>query len=198
MNCKKVRQPIGNTVFTYNNGFLLTELTMQKACWYSFSYCNVPHKCFFPQWSQYHTRCYGLLSKHGAQHNICCWLESYLRTSTAVHWSTLDCQQLQTYFILLPNKPRISLTCLQLEPGVVGADRIYAVHTNGTITIQLTPHTVEHISIWHLKLFICWWSTVNSSCLVECLLCLTRFPLWRSSLNPLFLRVWILEGLRVR
>jgi hypothetical protein len=36
----------------------------------------------------------------------------------------------------------------KLEPRAVGPYHVNAVHTNGTVTIQLTPYTVECISIW--------------------------------------------------
>jgi hypothetical protein len=42
----------------------------------------------------------------------------------------------------------------KLEPRAVGPYRINVVHTNGTVTIQLTPHTVERISIRRVKPFI--------------------------------------------
>jgi hypothetical protein len=43
----------------------------------------------------------------------------------------------------------------KLEPRAIGPYRINAVHTNGTITIQLTPYTVECISIRCVKPFKC-------------------------------------------
>jgi hypothetical protein len=50
--------------------------------------------------------------------------------------------------------PNSSLTN-KLEPRAVGPYRINAVHTNGTVTIQLTPYTVERISILRIKPFVC-------------------------------------------
>ena len=32
-----------------------------------------------------------------------------------------------------------------------GTHRVEAMHTNGTITIWLSPHTIEQLSIWHVK-----------------------------------------------
>jgi hypothetical protein len=42
----------------------------------------------------------------------------------------------------------------KLEPQAVGPHRVNAVHTNGTVTIQLTPYTNERISIRRVKPFI--------------------------------------------
>jgi hypothetical protein len=42
----------------------------------------------------------------------------------------------------------------KLTPHVTGLYRITSLHTNGTITIQLTPHTRQGISIRNVKLFL--------------------------------------------
>jgi hypothetical protein len=42
----------------------------------------------------------------------------------------------------------------KLAPCVTGLYQINSVHTNSTITIQLTPHTRQRISIRNVKLFI--------------------------------------------
>jgi hypothetical protein len=41
----------------------------------------------------------------------------------------------------------------KLEPRAIGPYRVNTVHTNGTITIQLTPHIIERISIRRVKPF---------------------------------------------
>jgi hypothetical protein len=41
----------------------------------------------------------------------------------------------------------------KLEPRATGPYRITAVHTNGTVTIQLTPNVNEHISLRNIKPF---------------------------------------------
>jgi hypothetical protein len=43
----------------------------------------------------------------------------------------------------------------KLDPRAIGPYRVNAVHTNGTLTIQLTPYTTERISIRRVKPFIC-------------------------------------------
>jgi hypothetical protein len=43
----------------------------------------------------------------------------------------------------------------KLEPQATGPYRVNAVHMNGTITIQLTPYTIEYISIGRIKPFKC-------------------------------------------
>jgi transposase InsO family protein len=42
----------------------------------------------------------------------------------------------------------------KLEPRATGPYRVNAVHANGTLTIQLTPYTIERISIRRVKPFI--------------------------------------------
>jgi hypothetical protein len=42
----------------------------------------------------------------------------------------------------------------KLAPCVTGPYQITSVHTNGTITIQLTAHTRQRISIRNVKLFV--------------------------------------------
>jgi hypothetical protein len=42
----------------------------------------------------------------------------------------------------------------KLAPCATGPYWITSVHTNGTITIQLTPHTRQRISIRNIKLFV--------------------------------------------
>ena len=41
----------------------------------------------------------------------------------------------------------------KLSPRAHGPYRVNTVHTNGTVTIQLTPHTIERISIRRIKPF---------------------------------------------
>jgi hypothetical protein len=41
----------------------------------------------------------------------------------------------------------------KLEPRATGPFRIAAIHTNGTVTLQLTPHTTERISLRNIKPF---------------------------------------------
>jgi hypothetical protein len=43
----------------------------------------------------------------------------------------------------------------KLEPQAQGPYEIIAVHTNGTLTIQLNATTIEHISIQNVKPFVC-------------------------------------------
>jgi hypothetical protein len=48
---------------------------------------------------------------------------------------------------------RLQYEPIKLEPQATSPYRINAVHTNCTITIQLTPYTIECISIRHVKPF---------------------------------------------
>jgi hypothetical protein len=76
-------------------------------------------------------------------------------------------QQLIDQHLLTSNRKRISYDYqpnqevlklvyepAKLEPQAVGPYHVNAVHTNGTLTIQLTPYTIEHISIRRVKRFI--------------------------------------------
>ena len=42
----------------------------------------------------------------------------------------------------------------KLEPRAHGPYRIHSVHTNGTVTLQVTPFTRERISIRNVKPFV--------------------------------------------
>ncbi len=39
----------------------------------------------------------------------------------------------------------------KLQPRATGPYRVVQVHANGTVTIRLTPHTIERISIRRIK-----------------------------------------------
>lgn len=39
----------------------------------------------------------------------------------------------------------------KLEPKASGPFRVVSVHTNGTLTLQLSPHVIERISIRRVK-----------------------------------------------
>ena len=55
-----------------------------------------------------------------------------------------------------PNKEVLKLVYApdKLEPRAHGPFRIHSVHTNGTVTLQLTPYTRERISIRNVKPFV--------------------------------------------
>jgi hypothetical protein len=56
-----------------------------------------------------------------------------------------DCYAIREEVLKLIYKPG------KLEPRATGPYRIERVHTNGTLTIRLNPHTIERISQLHLK-----------------------------------------------
>ena len=57
---------------------------------------------------------------------------------------TYDYQPQQEVLKLIPNPSK-------LEPRAEGPYRIVAVHTNGTVTLQLTPQIQERINIRRIK-----------------------------------------------